>query len=407
MPSNRTAAVFWDESYLWGLVAVRALRQKGLRFDLVTAGDIRSGALEGRRLLFVPGGWASNKLKALGDGGTAEIRRFVREGGSYLGFCGGAGLATQDGLGLLLVERVPTEHRVPSFSGPIACSVDDDPIWDNIYRPVFHAWWPSQFSIADADVRILARYGRALPDAYSSDIQVGSVMSDDEWATHEAAYGIHLNPARLEGEPAVVEGRYGRGRVLLSLLHFDTPDDGRGNRVLRKLWADLGGQCRHDAPEPDMRSRFSQHGAPLVNEARILIAAGESLGLWQWRTPWVLSWKRGVRGLEYCTLANMAAAVSEQLNVCFGDTVPEDIAAQTADAAHFLALFRLRAEELLRREEAAMRLEPIAYNRCKDPETRAVRTALFGDAKSYGGEFKATLDRIDGLLYALLKRRRT
>jgi hypothetical protein len=296
---------------------------------------------------------------------------------------------------------------VPSFSGPIACSVDDNPIWDNIYRPVFHAWWPSQFSIADADVRILARYGRALPDAYSSDIRVGSVMSDDEWAHHEAAYGIHLNPARLEGEPAVVEGRYGGGLVLLSLLHFDTPDDGRGNRVLRKLWATLGGQCRHDDPQPEMRSQFSHHGASLVNEARTLIAAGETLGLWQWRTPWVLRWKRGVRGLEYCTLANMAAAVAEQLTACFGDTLPEDIAAQTADAAHGLELFRLRAEELLRREEAAMRREPIAYNRCGDSETQAARSALFGDAKSYGGAFKATLDKMNALLYSLLKRRGT
>ena len=37
-------------------------------------------------------------------------------GGSYLGFCGGAGLATMDGMGLLNVKRKPTKERVPSLS---------------------------------------------------------------------------------------------------------------------------------------------------------------------------------------------------------------------------------------------------------------------------------------------------
>jgi cobyrinic acid a,c-diamide synthase len=98
--SEKRVALLWDESFLWGLMAFNALKTASLPFELIRAEDIRNGALAGYAVLFVPGGWASNKLKALGDKGIGAIRDFVAEGGHYLGFCGGAGLATQDGIGL-------------------------------------------------------------------------------------------------------------------------------------------------------------------------------------------------------------------------------------------------------------------------------------------------------------------
>jgi hypothetical protein len=117
--SKRACALLWDESLAWGLMARRALKAAGLPFDLLRAEDIRGGALSLYRMLFVPGGWASNKLSALGGRGQAEIRRFVEEGGSYLGICGGAGMVTEDGIGLLPIRRKPTAERVASFSGPV------------------------------------------------------------------------------------------------------------------------------------------------------------------------------------------------------------------------------------------------------------------------------------------------
>jgi len=113
------AALFWDESFLWGIMARRALQKAGLPFDLLRAEEIRKGRLDPYSLLFVPGGWSSNKMKTLGEKGAEAVRNFVASGGSYLGFCGGAGLATLDGIGLLNIRRKPTSERVPSFSGRI------------------------------------------------------------------------------------------------------------------------------------------------------------------------------------------------------------------------------------------------------------------------------------------------
>ena len=141
-------------------MAFSALKSAGLPFDLVRSEDIRNGILHDCSMLFVPGGWASNKLKALGEEGIREVRNFVGGGGSYLGFCGGAGLATLDGIGLLNISRVPTKDRIPSFSGRIEIHLDNHTIWSGLDRTaaVFNAWWPSQFSINDPSVNMIAKY---------------------------------------------------------------------------------------------------------------------------------------------------------------------------------------------------------------------------------------------------------
>jgi hypothetical protein len=64
---EKPCALLWDESFLWGLMARRALTEAGLPFDLLRSEDIRAGALSRYRMLFVPGGWASNKMDALGE----------------------------------------------------------------------------------------------------------------------------------------------------------------------------------------------------------------------------------------------------------------------------------------------------------------------------------------------------
>ena len=40
--TKRPCAILWDESFIWGLMARRALMEAGLPFDLIRSDDIRA-----------------------------------------------------------------------------------------------------------------------------------------------------------------------------------------------------------------------------------------------------------------------------------------------------------------------------------------------------------------------------
>ena len=403
--SDRGVAFLWDESFLWGVMAYRALKSASLPFELIRSEDIRNGALARYAVLFVPGGWASNKIKALGDEGIVAIKKFVNDGGHYLGFCGGAGLATEDGIGLLAIKRRPTKDRVPSFSGRIRLNTNNHPLWKNISEPVFHAWWPSQFVIAGSDIQILATYGNVLPDAFSSDLNAGDISAYGDWTEMEKQYGINLNPERLLNEPAVVEGTFGKGSVILSLIHFDTIGDVNGAAVLRNLWSYLPGW----KPESEGREQVSEkrtpgHGVPsVVTEMQAAVSELISLGirnfLWFWRNPMLLQWRRGVRGLEYCTLYMLTREIAVLSNDL---TIEETQEKMLITIRNSLLPFVEKAKKLLLLERSAMTDGHITYETCDTPQIQEIRKELFSTSKSHGGLFKELVSELDNYLYFLL-----
>lgn len=414
-------ALLWDESFLWGVMARKALHARGLAFDMVRAKDVRDGRLHDYSLLFVPGGWASNKIKALGNDGVEEIKRFVREGGSYLGFCGGAGLATMDGIGLLPVRRRPTKDRVPSFSGRIGLNVTDHPLWEGLSNSelrtnnselIFHAWWPSQLVVEDGSAAVLASYGEAMPDSFSSDVNVGDAEALKKWPELERIYQINLDPKRLRGEPAVIEGAFGKGRVVLSLVHFDTPDDANGQAVLENIWKYLGGEIAEqdagcaigDEGKLELRAvyRDASRTESTASEMECMVKAIIELGcrnfLWFWRNSMLLQWRRGVRGLEYCTLSIMMKELAGALRAGAASCSSSDL----ERIRGLLLPFADKAKSLLLMERYAMQSGHITYEKCDDPGIQLIREELFSRSKSYGGLFKRLLDEIDGSLFRVL-----
>lgn len=410
--SRANVAFLWDESFLWGLMAYKALKANNLSFELVTSEDIRKGCLNDYRMLFVPGGWASNKLKALGDEGTGQIKEFVSEGGNYFGICGGAGLATLEGIGLLDIKRRPSKERVPSFSGRIYLNIKEHPIWNGLkpsalsLQPIFHAWWPSQFIVNDRSIRILATYGDALPDSFSSDLNVGDVQANRGWSELEDVYKINLNPDRLKNEPAIVEGNFGKGKVILSLIHFDTPDDENGAAVLKNLWKYLGGTEKQENRKAEIKtsesliSQTSELIAYIETTVDDLISLGIRNFLWFWRNPMLLQWRRGVRGLEYCTLFVMIKEIVEMIKKQnTGYRIQES---DLEKIKKKLTPFIEKAKQLLILERIAMQNTHITYEKCDNPDIQKIRTELFGNSKSYGGLFKSLIDPIDAVLFRLL-----
>lgn len=418
--SKSNVAFLWDESFLWGLMAYKALKSNGLSFKLIRSKDIKNGQLKNYKMLFVPGGWASNKLKTLDGDCIGKIKQFVSNGGNYLGFCGGAGLATLEGIGLLNIKRKPTKERVPSFSGRICLNINEHPIWKGMLTSslvthhlslIFNAWWPSQFSIEDKSIKILATYGDALPDSFSSDLNVGDVEANGGWSELEEIYQINLNSKRLLNEPAVVEGSVGKGKIILSLIHFDTPDDINGAMVLRNLWEYLVQDAEFKKSEvrnPNLVTEPGAWNSELISEIESavtdLIILGMRNFLWFWRNSMLLQWRRGVRGLEYCTLYVMIKEIAEILKTQDTEIEIQDTEKSLRKIKGLLIPFVEKAKRLLILERFAMQSGHITYERCDDPEIQKIRTELFSSSKRHGGLFKKLIDEIDNLLYLLITR---
>lgn len=449
-------AFFWDESFLWGIIARRTFRELGIAFELLTGEDIRAGRLAGYDILFVPGGWASDKIVALGDAGRESVRAFVEGGGSYLGICGGAGLALshESGLALAPVTRVPTKLRVPSFSGSIVLkqTAAGHPMWQGVGDgTAFHAWWPGQFSLGeDGGVTVLARYGKPAGDAFVTDLPVHERM---DWEAWEQSYGINLDPGRLEGEPAVIETGFGRGKVLLSYLHFETPGDSAGHRVLLNILSYLAGGkpvvagaeaaeaagtaeptpagvagaasrkpdaaagrqpaglqpvpgsdpaaccCDPKAAARDNDARFAADD--LRAQARQLMDFGVKNYLWYQRNDWILQWRRGVRGVEYSTLYAMLDELAEAVNGHYGFSVGT---VQWLKRLRSLARpFFETAPQLLLLERDALGRGPISPMRTDDLMIRELREMLFSSSKRCGGLYKEIIDQADAILLPLLR----
>ena len=262
-------------------------------------------------MLVVPGGWPSLRRKALGDAGAQAIREFVDQGGKYLGFCGGGGLALSenDGLGLIPLGRCRGKGRVQSASGSIRIRAGqgnrEHPLWRGLGpEAVFHVWFPGQFSQdMPLEIQSVGVYQGPADDLYCADVAVGSLGPKD-LAKKEKQYGIRLDPAVLWDGAAIIEAQYGRGRVMASYAHLDTTGDPAGGRAMQNLWQHWAGI---EPVEPQIQEATPPHpiAAKFADQAWSLWEHGRKRGLWRPRHPQMPLWRRGARGLEFWTLLRL------------------------------------------------------------------------------------------------------
>jgi len=364
----------------------------------------------------VPGGWASDKFIALGDEGREQIRDYVRAGGSYLGYCGGAGLALShdSGLALAPIGRVPTKVRLPSFSGGIALKPVDPghAMWRGFPDgAVFNAWWPGQFALDGADnIEVLAVYGEPAAGSFVTDLPV---LPNMDWNYWERIYGINLQPERIIGEPAVIETTFGEGKVLLSYLHFETPGDKDGHVVLLNILEYLAGVkpvvCGDNARaagisvgNPPVDDEAVAIARDLKDAADRLISFGMDNYLWYRRNDWILQWRRGVRGVEYSTLYVMLNRLAAAVLVA--SPVKTAMLDQLRQLSVAVRPFFENAPKLLLLERDAMSEGPISPLRTEDPDIRALREKLFSNSRRCGGLYKEIVDQADEILLPLLKK---
>jgi len=428
--SGPPVGLFWDQSLVWGLICLETLQTLGVPCHLLSAADIAVGCLDRYRTLVVPGGWASHKMRVLGEEGKNRIKDFIERGGSYLGFCGGAGLALSSppALGLVPLERLSFSERLPNASGEIwVKGAADHPAWQGLpaLLPV-SIWWPSQFRWQPLpDAVCLAAYEATGTDFQVADVPVADLEDHDiSWEEWEKIYGINLNPRRLLGHPAIIEVRSGMGSLVLSYPHLETPEDRWGNRLFSNLLNYLDGRASRFLPSKTLGenpanphdtacdippgSKSLERLMNALNLADDLIRFGERHLLWRWRNPWLLHWRRGIRGLEYGTLAvslRSVVARARELAADFeaGPLDPwlEPSIRLEADVRMFCRL----AQRLLLEEKLATQSGRLKKLGTVNDTVDQLRARLFGNKMNYGGLCGMLFDRLDEFLLHVLRRR--
>ncbi|WP_319541751.1 BPL-N domain-containing protein [uncultured Pseudodesulfovibrio sp.] len=411
--------IYWDESHFWGLLVTRALSAWGIPHRLVRGHEIADGALSGKlgdapRVLIVPGGRAKGKADCLTVRGMDAICDFVHSGGTYIGFCGGTGLALSGlyGLGLSPWTRKGYKNRLHHFlSGHVQAtlSTKESLVPDGMDKALLPVWWPGRFDPVDDSVTVLARYGKPGPDFWVADINL-STLPKGTMADWENLYGINLNPDFMEGLPCVTANDFGQGKVILSYAHLETPASPHANRWLQHLLGEALGERFDNGPVPawDVAARPTAWDDDILRNARKdmeqIITTGTEHFLLFWRNPWLLGWRRGIPGAGINSLYSL---ICESLA-----TRPDDetLAFWTANRDRFKVLMDLLVNGLTG-YLLAERLSMTVFH--SDPQAvskeglREQRRALFGTPPEPGGIHADIVTLLEELYWRLSRQQKS
>ena len=425
--------ILWDASHIWGLMAWRALRALGLSCRLVKGQEIAEGALLGKPgsrrdagraapppLLVVPGGNARLKALALGEAGRAAVRAYLERGGSYLGFCGGAGLALshrnpREGLQLCPWSRAAYPQRLHHLiSGHVrVCARSGEELAPPgnardkdgavLSLPV---WWPGRFAAENTEgVRVLAAYTAPDADFWLADLPLQRIPAHvfEAW---QALYGVNLSADFLTNQPLVVSGAYGRGRYVLSYSHLETPQSPDANAWLAHLLRRLAGlepgrelvpgwELGEPAPAwPDYKS-----AAPLLDalrRTRALLDLAVEHHLFFRRAPWLWGWRTGLPGAA-CN--NLHAALCTAVSSAPSGRALDYWRGIRPRFAELAALFAAGAEGYLLACRLAETLSPTLPDAVDKRGLDNQREALFGHPMHGGGLIEELLAMTEELIY--------
>jgi hypothetical protein len=406
----------WDESQWWGLLLDHAIRSLSLPVVWVRSRDIAQGLLEASPpgALLVPGGWSKLKSQSLGPNGRRSVQEYVRAGGTYIGFCGGAALAlstggAHPGLGLCPWGRKSFANRLPNFSGHVRSLITGDDLFFHRTLPfdaLLPVWWPSQFSPAPGTtVNTLASYTAPGHDFWVSDLKVSS-LPVEQIAAWERCYRIKLRPEIIAGEPCIISGEYGLGRYLLSYSHLETPSSAEANALLLQLVQRIA-RAEEVAPgpvqpwsliasEPQWKDPILLQGLTLLDD---LFEVGSSNFLLFWRSSWLMGWRRGIPGPALNTLL---AYVVEALRRTPDRSTLDYWKEQGPQFLKLLDGFHQEMTSYLLAERLARADSPQQCGGMTSPSLQEVKTRLVGTFPGYGGPYGTLVGLLDGLLWRLL-----
>ena len=162
-------------------------------YTLLEADDVIGGGLDGIDVLVTPGGDWPTALRRLGDDGAQAIRRWVRQGGRYVGYRGGGAKLAQ-ALGLTTAQFRDPVADVPGSL--VRVELDrSSPLADGIGR-----WCWILFDDDD----VVTEGPTVFPVRFPRGPTNGFFVS-----------GLAFGERQLYGTPAVIDERSRNGRVVL------------------------------------------------------------------------------------------------------------------------------------------------------------------------------------------------
>ena len=168
--------------------------------DFLDAADVQAGKLDGYDVLVMPGGSGYDRYSQLREEGFEKIRKYIRAGGSYYGICAGIAMALNDPKRLRLIPY--TREKNP-LRGGFSAAVK------------FNARAEEILGVT-AGIRYFRYHDGPIPAK-------GDPVPDSEYEvlatfeSHVMQKGKSTTP--MYGMPAVICGRYGKGKVLVSVMH--------------------------------------------------------------------------------------------------------------------------------------------------------------------------------------------
>jgi hypothetical protein len=129
-----------------------------------------------------------------------------------------------------------------------------------------------------------------------------------------------------------------------------------------------------------------------------LIAFGEANLLWNWRKPWLLNWRRGIRGFEYGSLVVCLSCLAE-LEQKLGPVGHGLDSARGAEQLEQMTLeFCGLAGRLLFEEKIALATATLTKIGKVNDRVDSLRAVLFGAKMNHGGLCATLFDLIDRML---------
>lgn len=197
---------------------------KNINLKILSASDIRKGALKNVNVFIAMGGSGSQQGKDLKELGRDKVKEFVRNGGGYIGVCGGSYMAITG----------PSEGKL----NMIAAKNYGNTGWQR----------------GNGDCEMKTNDGQIINLHYENgpifeDTKYEGASSFQSLATFNCDYYIPskgTNKGEMPGQPAIIVGNYGKGRVLLFSPNPILGDPKRDDMFINGIrYVSVGGKVKN------------------------------------------------------------------------------------------------------------------------------------------------------------------